>query len=92
MRGGDGWMWHDTVGGGGWALMLIAMVVFWAVIIAIVVVAVRYLARNTKSSRQEGVTSWGAERLLAERYARGELDDDEYRQRLTVLREHRAAP
>lgn len=71
--------------------MLIAMLVFWAVIILIVVVAVRYLARNTRSPRQEGVTSWSAEGLLAERYARGELDDDEYRQRLTVLREHRTA-
>jgi putative membrane protein len=28
----------------------------------------------------------GAERLLAERYARGEIDEEEYRERLSVLR------
>jgi putative membrane protein len=27
--------------------------------------------------------------VLAERFARGEIDDDEYRQRMTTLREHR---
>lgn len=71
--------------------MLIAMVVFWAVIISIVVVAVRYLVRNARSPGQEVATSWGAEGVWAERYARGESDDDEYRQRLTVLTEHRTA-
>ncbi|MEU9129520.1 SHOCT domain-containing protein [Kitasatospora sp. NPDC048540] len=30
-----------------------------------------------------------AEQLLAERYARGEIDDEEYRRRLDVLRQHR---
>jgi putative membrane protein len=36
-----------------------------------------------------GVTSAGseAERILAERYARGELDDEEYQRRLRTLRE-----
>jgi putative membrane protein len=29
------------------------------------------------------------EDVLAERYARGEIDDDEYGRRLTLLREHR---
>jgi putative membrane protein len=28
----------------------------------------------------------GAEQILAERYARGEIDDEEYRQRLDTLR------
>jgi len=28
----------------------------------------------------------GAERMLAERYARGEIDEEEYRERLSVLR------
>ncbi|MER6218842.1 SHOCT domain-containing protein [Streptomyces sp. NPDC001674] len=30
----------------------------------------------------------GAEPLLAERYARGEIDDEEYERRLAVLRRH----
>jgi putative membrane protein len=31
-----------------------------------------------------------AEGVLAERYARGEISDDEYRERLTVLKDNRA--
>ena len=43
-----------------------------------------------------GRRSWGpphmrhsAEGLLAERYARGEISDEEYRERLSVLTQHR---
>jgi putative membrane protein len=43
--------------------------------------------------------SWGppgrtveAERILGERFARGEIDEEEYQQRLRVLREHGAGP
>lgn len=92
MHGGDDWMWHGNFGWGGWAMMLITMAVFWAVIISIVVLVIRYLARDRKLPRQEGKTSRSAEELLAQRYARGELDDDEYRRRVTVLREHQKAP
>ncbi len=92
MHGGDDWMWHGTFGWGGWALMLITMAVFWAVIISIVVLVIRYPARDRKLTHQEGKTSRSAEELLAQSYARGELDDDEYRRRVTVLREHRKAP
>ena len=35
----------------------------------------------------DGLGSGG--RVLAERYARGEIDEDEYRQRLDVLKERR---
>lgn len=33
-----------------------------------------------------------AEEILAERYARGEIDDDEYGRRLATLRTDRGAP
>ncbi|MGH3677659.1 MAG: SHOCT domain-containing protein [Mycobacterium sp.] len=82
--GGD-WGW------GGWLLMTVAMIVFWALLITAVVLLVRYLV---SASRGSGVppTAAGpgsAEETLAQRYARGEIDDDEYRQRLTLLRQHR---
>ena len=35
MYGGDGWMW------GGWILMTLAMVVFWALVITAIVLAIR---------------------------------------------------
>jgi len=80
--GGD-WGW------GGWVLMIVAMVAFWALLITAVILAVRYLAgpRGSAASRPAfGQTR--AEDLLAERFARGEIGDDEYRQRLALLREH----
>lgn len=95
----DGWMWNDGWGwggwgGGSWILMAVVMVLFWAVLITAVVLAVRYLAGGaTQHGRGIGgpqpPAGGRAEDLLAERYARGEIDEDEYRRRLTLLREHR---
>ncbi len=85
--GGDSWMWHGG-GSGWWILMAVLTVVFWAVVITVVVLAIRYVA--TDRGRSAAPTSAPpAEDLLAERYARGEVDDDEYRRRLALLREHR---
>jgi putative membrane protein len=82
--GGNGWGW------GGWMLMAVGMVLFWALVITAVILAIRYLtgSRGADASlRGSGPTR--AEDVLAERFARGEIDDDEYRQRLALLREHR---
>ncbi|MDZ4269676.1 MAG: SHOCT domain-containing protein [Mycobacterium sp.] len=86
MYDGDSWMWHGG-GSGWWILMAVLTVVFWAVVITVVVLAIRYVASDR--GRSAAPTSAQAEDLLAERYARGEVDDDEYRQRLALLREHR---
>lgn len=86
MYDGDGWMWHNG-GTGWWILMAVLTVVFWAVVITVVVLAIRYVASDR--GRSAGPTSAQAEDVLAERYARGEVDDDEYRRRLALLREHR---
>ena len=82
-------MWYGSNGGwGGWLLMTIAMVLFWALIITAVVLIVRYLV----SQRPTGTSAGSArtpEEVLAERYARGEIDDDEYQGRLALLRQNR---
>lgn len=91
--GGWGWGW----GGGGWFFMVVVMVLFWALIIVGVVALVRYLTASHHGrpggSPPASGGPWGgnrrAEDLLAERFARGEIDEDEYQRRLTVLREHR---
>ena len=77
MYDGDNWMWHS--GWSGWVLMTVLMVVFWAVAITLVVMAIRYLSNGRVHSA--GPTASQAQVLLANRYARGEIDDDEYRQR-----------
>ncbi|GAB2800717.1 hypothetical protein GCM10027073_36160 [Streptomyces chlorus] len=89
--GGWGWGW------GGWFFMAIFMVLFWALVIAGVVALVRYLAGSHHGHQggpppSSGEPGWGsrrAEDLLAERFARGEIDEDEYKRRLALLREHR---
>ncbi|MFF3633585.1 SHOCT domain-containing protein [Streptomyces sp. NPDC002250] len=91
-------MWYDGGWGwGGWFVMTVSMVLFWAVLIVGLVALVRHLA-GTRHHRQPGPQppageGWGQERraesLLAERFARGEIEEDEYRRRLALLREHR---
>jgi putative membrane protein len=91
MYGGDGWMWHQGGWGfGGWVLMTLAMIVFWAVVITAVVLVIRQLAGGGSHRNLSGAgAARTAEDVLAERYARGEIDDDEFRKRVALLREHR---
>ncbi|MFJ8199829.1 SHOCT domain-containing protein [Streptomyces sp. NPDC096152] len=93
-------MWYDGGWGwGGWFIMAAFMVLFWALVIAGIVALARYFGgcRHQQSgpptqSGAPGEQGWGnrrAEDLLAERFARGEIDEEEYKRRLTLLREHR---
>ncbi len=88
MYGGDGWM-SGGWGWGSWILMTLAMVVVWALVITATVLAIRYLTGGSHPSQASPSSARAAEDVLAERFARGEIDDDEYRQRMTTLREHR---
>ncbi len=70
--GGMGWGGHTV----GWLFMFL----FWVLIIVATVAAVRWLTggtpmRDGKSSPQSAVD------ILRERYARGEIDREEFQQR-----------
>ncbi|MEU2772012.1 hypothetical protein ABZ646_03580 [Streptomyces sp. NPDC007162] len=91
-------MWYDGGWGwGGWFVMTVFMVLFWAVLIVGLIALVRYLAGTRHHQQADLPPPSGegrsqdrrAEDLLAERFARGEIDDDEYKRRLGLLREHR---
>lgn len=83
MYGTDGYM------GGGWILMGAVMVMLSAVLITAVVLAVRYLAgSDAQRSRVNSAASSRPEDALAQRFARGDIDEDEFRRRMTLLREH----
>ena len=75
--------------GGGWGLWglvpTIATVVIWALVITAIVLVARYLISSWSASRTAQSTQ--AEDLIAQRYARGEIDDDEYRRRTALLRQ-----
>jgi putative membrane protein len=72
-------MWHW--GFDAW-WMSVMMLVFWAVIIGIVVWAVRTAATGRAET---GPSHRRALEILEERYARGEIDEDEFRHRRTIL-------
>ncbi len=69
----------DMMGGmGGWMwLMMLASAPFLIAVIALVVWLIR------RPSRSSGESS--GRRILEERYARGEIDADEFRDRLEAL-------
>lgn len=85
----DGW-WGGGWGWGGWLLMSAVMVLFWVAVITAIGLAIRYLvsARGGRGGppRYEPPRP---EDVLAGRFARGEIDEDEYQRRITLLREHR---
>jgi putative membrane protein len=79
----------DHMSGWGYALGITGMVLFWAVLVLAIAAAVRYLDRKRGESLPPTASPPPptAEQVLAERFARGEIDADEYRQRLDTLRQ-----
>ncbi|MEU2734795.1 SHOCT domain-containing protein [Streptomyces sp. NPDC007095] len=84
------WYIHG-VGGWGSFAMSVGVIFFWAVIITLGVLLYRALAiPGGRSDRADARPAGPApEQPLAERFARGEMDEDEYEyhRRLTVLGE-----
>ncbi|MCP8999406.1 SHOCT domain-containing protein [Pseudarthrobacter sp. RMG13] len=81
--------WNGNMGGWGYALMVISFVLFWGAVIAAIVLLARGLGsgnRGRDTGASPGTGSGSAEDLLAERFARGEIDETEYNARLNVLR------
>ena len=75
MGWGGGWGW------GGWLAMSLMMLVFWGLLIAGVVALIRSARREPPDSSQDG----DARRLLDERFARGEIDEQDYARRRDLL-------
>ena len=79
-----GWDW-------GWGHMIfgpLTMLVFWGGLIVLIVVAVRWLgAGSSHSGQAPGTSQKSALVILEERFARGEIDKEEYEERRRVLGE-----
>jgi putative membrane protein len=77
--------WYTGSSGWGYGLMILSMVAFWGLVIAGIVL----LLRGTSSDRSQTPLPSGPtedpRQVLAQRYARGEIDETDYRQRLRVL-------
>lgn len=78
------WSGHGGWGTGEWIAMSLMMILFSGAVIALVV----WLVHSVRSDRRaDSVTpsKSPADDVLAERYARGEIDDEEYTRRRRVL-------
>ena len=73
MYGGWGW--------GGWMVGGLMMLAVWALVFWAIVSVVRRPTETSSRSR-------GSEEILGERFARGEIDADEYQQRTRALQSH----
>lgn len=95
-----GHRFHEGLGGGGWLLWVLFMIALWALVIMAIVWLVRSFTHRGPVTAQRGTQvrggppPWGAggtgtvsaEQILAERFAHGQIDENEYRSRLGVLR------
>ena len=79
----------DHLSGWVWAFMAFGSVLFWAVLIIGIVALVRSL--NDNNAFGSG-GRYSAEDLLAQRFARGEIEEADYRQRLRIPAEPADAP
>jgi putative membrane protein len=84
MWGSNGWSWW------GWALMSVSMLAFWGLVVWGIVALVRWPAdRWPGDGRRERPDP---ERILGERFASGEIDEQQYHRRLQTLRSATGRP
>ncbi|MGE5087815.1 MAG: SHOCT domain-containing protein [Candidatus Levyibacteriota bacterium] len=72
MMGGYGW-------GGGWGFGVVGMLLWWVLIILGIVLLAKWLYRGSRGGGQG--TANRAMEILRERYARGEIDKQEFEER-----------
>jgi putative membrane protein len=78
--GGAGW------GLGGWIVMAILMVLFWGAVVFVFVSVFRRRTQQEPHLSPDRLSKVSAEQILGERFARGEIDETEYRARRAALR------
>ena len=75
------------MGAWGWLAMVSGTVLVWALLAVLAVVLYRLWAKDRRGLPATGPAGdRDAEPILARRFARGEIDESEYRSRLAVLR------
>ncbi|GAA4400292.1 SHOCT domain-containing protein [Ornithinibacter aureus] len=77
--------WGNGMGWGGWLLMTLTTVAFWAVVVFGIVALFR---GSGGSGPRDGIRDRDARKILDERFARGEIDAEEYRSRQSILSTH----
>lgn len=86
-------MWHGDWNAADWLMMSFGMVVFWTVVVVGVVLLVKNYGTGSSgraeqmslTKRSDSTQPSAARAILDERYARGELSDEEYLARRETL-------
>ncbi len=75
--------WNDgSAGWAGWLVMVLSMAAFWGLLAWAAIT----LVRSSGATSQASPPPNAPEDLLAERFARGEIDEEDYLRRREVLR------
>lgn len=82
---GDGYGMHDDAGAGFWVMVVMMLLVLVAVLALLYLLVVRTGGTSARDQGSGAAELRVADRLLDERFARGEIDEDEYRHRRAVL-------
>ncbi len=90
MNWDNGWH-HDGIGAGGLLFMAVMMLAFWGGLAWLVITLIRGDGPSRHPAPPVGDRP-DPEQILHERVARGEIDIDEYHQRIDALRAKRPAP
>ena len=78
-----GWYVGEHMTGWGWVGMTLSSLLF----IALLVLGGALLVRLTRQPDRRPAAASSPAQLLAERYARGEINDEQFRQQLATLRD-----
>ncbi len=80
------WWNHAGWGAGDWLAMSLMMLVFWGLVIGLVIWLVRSIRSDRVTDhRPTDTPAQPADEVLAQRFARGEIDADEYTRRRALL-------
>jgi putative membrane protein len=98
---GHGHHFHEGLSWGGWLVRVLFIIALLALVTMAIVWLVRSFTNHGPATAQRGMQMrggpqvWGAggtasaEQILAERFAHGQIDENEYQARLGVLRGER---
>jgi putative membrane protein len=81
------WMWHTSWGWGHMIFGMAMMILFWGAIIALIVLLVRWLWGHAGPQSPSPTAHKTPLDILKERFARGEIDKEEYEERRKLLSE-----
>ena len=85
--GGQDFYGHHNFGYGAMLFGGLMMIAFWGGIIVLIVLAVRWFSGGGPGRHDRPAGSLSALDILRERYARGEVDHDEFERRKRLLAE-----